>query len=116
MAIMSESLPLVLNLWKQELGTIPDYVWERTELEALILADNSLTEVSDQIGRLTRLRMLDLGHNQLTRIPESLGDMAGLTDFLYLHDNQLSSLPSSIEQLKKTPLSEPQRKRLRKFP
>ena len=45
--------------------------------------------------------MLDLGHNQLTRVPEALGDLEGLTDFLYLHDNRLTSLPSSLERLTK---------------
>ena len=76
MAIMSESIPAVLNLWKKALGSVPDSVWEQTELEALILADNGLTKVSDQLGNLNRLRMLDLGHNKLTQLPESLGDIA----------------------------------------
>ncbi len=84
-----------LNLWKQRLGQVPGYVWEQEELETLILADNDLTEVSEQIGRLKRLRMLDLGHNQLATLPDSLGYLDGLSDFLYLHDNRLSSLPSS---------------------
>ena len=43
--------------------------------------------------------MLDLGHNALTQIPEGLGDLNGLTDFLYLHDNRLTSLPSSLARL-----------------
>jgi len=76
-----------LNLWKKRLGRVPDSVWEQTELETLVLADNDLTEVSEQIGRLKKLRMLDLGHNQLTRVPDALADLDGLTDFLYLHDN-----------------------------
>ena|ERR1700753_4155628 len=70
MAIMSESAN-ILNLWKRKLGRVPDSVWEQIHLEALILADNDLTEVSEQLGRLNRLRMLDLGHNQLTQLPDS---------------------------------------------
>jgi Leucine-rich repeat (LRR) protein len=88
-----------LNLWKKRLGRVPESVWEQTELETLVLADNDLSEVSGQIGRFKMLRMLDLGHNHLTRIPAALGDLDGLSDFLYLHDNQLSSLPSSLERL-----------------
>ena len=53
---------------------MPDSVWEQTELETLVLADNGLEEVSEQIGRLQKLRMLDLGHNKLTRVPDALGD------------------------------------------
>ena len=45
--------------------------------------------------------MLDLGHNQLAWLPESLADIDGLTDFLYLHDNRLTALPSSLGRLTK---------------
>lgn len=76
-----------LNLWKKRLDRVPESIWDQTELETLVLADNKLSEISEQIGRLKNLRMLDLGHNQLTRVPEALGDLEGLTDFLYLHDN-----------------------------
>jgi Leucine-rich repeat (LRR) protein len=99
MAFMRNSLPSHLNLWKKRLGRVPDSVWDRTELETLVLADNELSEMSEQIGRLKRLRMLDLGHNQLTRVPDGLADLDGLTDFLYLHDNRLTSLPSCLEKL-----------------
>src|SRR6266853_3706190 len=90
-----------LNVWKKRLGRVPESVWEQTELETLVLADNELSEVSGEIGRLKKLRMLDLGHNQLTRVPDALGDLDGLTDFLYLHDNRLTALPPAIERLSK---------------
>lgn len=88
-----------LNLWKQRLGRVPDWVWDRSELETLVLADTDLSDVSDQIGRLKNLRMLDLGHNKLARVPDALADLDGLTDFLYLHDNRLSSLPDAFARL-----------------
>jgi Leucine-rich repeat (LRR) protein len=88
-----------LNLWKQRLGRVPEWVWDRTELETLVLAENGLSEVSDHIGRLKNLRMLDLGHNQLAHVPDTLSDLDALTDFLYLHDNQLSSLPDALARL-----------------
>ena len=44
----------ITNLWKQNLGKVPDDVWQQTRVSVLILADNSLTELSPQIGRLQR--------------------------------------------------------------
>jgi Leucine-rich repeat (LRR) protein len=88
-----------LNLWKKRLRRVPDSVWEKTELETLVLADNGLREVSGHIGRLKKLRMLDLGHNQLTQVPRALGELAGLSDFLYLQDNRLRALPASLGKL-----------------
>ena len=94
---MAEQSGSHLNLWKKRLGQVPKSTWEHTGLETLVLADNELSEVSGQIGRLKSLRMLDLGHNQLTSVPEALADLDALTDFLYLHDNRLTLLPSSLE-------------------
>src|ERR1700733_7437765 len=88
-----------LNLWKKQLGHVPDSVWKQTEVETLVLADNNLSELSSQIGLLKRLRMLDLGHNELPQLPDEIGDLPSLTDFLYLHDNRLTSLPSSFGSL-----------------
>ena len=59
------------------------------------MADGSVR----RIGALKWLRMLDLGHNQLSSVPEALGDLESLTDFLYLHDNHLTSLSASPGQL-----------------
>jgi Leucine-rich repeat (LRR) protein len=44
---------------------------------------------------------VDLGHNRLAEVPEELGDLAELSDFLYLHDNQPEALPCRLERLKK---------------
>jgi hypothetical protein len=69
MALMSAHTSRDLNLWKMHLGHIPDFAWERVDIETLVLADNDLTEVPARIGEFTRLRMLDLGHNALTSLP-----------------------------------------------
>jgi hypothetical protein len=90
-----------LNLWKHHLGQVPDSVWDQVDLETLVLADNDLREISPDIARLACLRMLDLGHNGLSCVPDSLGDLSALTDFLYLHDNRLESLPASLSRLKR---------------
>ena len=78
-----------LNLWRQELGEVPESVWRQTELRVLILADNGLTALPPRIGQLHQLSTLDLGHNALTSVPEELGKLTKLSGCLYLHDNQL---------------------------
>jgi hypothetical protein len=47
-----------LNLWKHNLGKVPESVWSETQLETLVLAENGLTEISERIGGLKKLRML----------------------------------------------------------
>jgi Leucine-rich repeat (LRR) protein len=91
----------VISLWKKGLRTVPAEVWEQTGVAVLILADNGLTEISPRLGALGSLRTLDLGHNLLFELPEEIGNLAGLSDFLYLHDNRLRNLPSSMENLQK---------------
>ena len=36
-----------LSLWKKSPGRVPDWVWQKTGLETLVLAENDLSEVSD---------------------------------------------------------------------
>ena len=48
---MTDSADPNLSLWKQGLDLVPTWVWERTELETLVLADNGLSDLSDRIGR-----------------------------------------------------------------
>jgi Leucine-rich repeat (LRR) protein len=76
----------VLNLWKKNLGTLPDEIWNDATISVLILADNALQTISSRIGELQLLRTLDLGHNRLADLPDELGNLIELRDFLYLHD------------------------------
>ena len=113
-----------LSLWKKGLRVVPTWVWERTELETLVLADNGLSDLSDRIGGLKKLRMLDLGHNKLAGLPDALGDLSGLTDFLYLHDNGLTLFARQrtdrVASVASAPceaaLPKPQRERIRDLP
>ena len=40
------------NLWKKNLRTVPDDVWQQSDVRVLILADNGLTQLPSQIGNL----------------------------------------------------------------
>jgi hypothetical protein len=65
------------NLWKKQLGCVPDYAWKQTELVTLVLADNGLSEVSEQIGGLKKLRMLD-PWQPLAHLPGSIATLPRL--------------------------------------
>ena len=52
---------LHLSLWRKALGVVPDDVWDRKDLQTLVLAENDLADISERIGELRGLRMLDLG-------------------------------------------------------
>ncbi|MFJ9871308.1 hypothetical protein [Streptomyces sp. NPDC101165] len=66
-------MPHTLTLWRQQMGKVPASVWQRTELQVLILADNGLTHLPTEIGELQQLTTLDLGHNHLRSVPGELG-------------------------------------------
>jgi Leucine-rich repeat (LRR) protein len=70
-------------------------VGERPATVTLILADSGLTRISPDIARLQAPRTLDPGHHQLTAVPAELGELRGLSAFLYLQDNRLSTLPAT---------------------
>ena len=60
---MSDSRRLVIRF--QQLAEVPDWAWDRTDVEFLCVSDN----------RLGELRVLDLRNNQVRDIPESIGDL-----------------------------------------
>lgn len=92
-------MPHVLNLWRQQLGQVPESVWRRTELQVLILADNGLTDLPPEIGRLYRLPPWTSATTTSPRCPPNWGDLAELSGCLYLHDNKLSEIPDSLGNL-----------------
>ena len=98
---MTDALGPNLNVWKHQLGYVPDAVWSRTELETVVLADNTLAELSERIGSLTHLRMFGLraDGNQLTSLPEWIGEPRALPE-LHLRNHRLTTLPASIGRLR----------------
>ena len=51
-----------------------------------------------EIGQLTSLEWLYLNDNQLTSVPAEIGQLTSLVE-LDLHNNQLTSVPAEIGQL-----------------
>jgi hypothetical protein len=80
-----------IYLYDNELvGTIPEELFQLSELEYLILHDNSLTgTLSSSIGQLTRLDILDLNTNRMVgSLPTELGRLS--LDLLLLGSNTFS--------------------------
>ncbi len=119
---MLKHLKTLRMLNNHKLKSIPNFIFEISSLQKLVLqnlklpylpksignlknlvwldvSDNCLTSLPDSIGRLTLLQMLILGNNQLISLPESIGNLNNLK-FLSLKNNRLTSLPSSLQNMK----------------
>lgn len=88
-----------LSLMSTELASIPDELWELTQLESLLLDGNNLTSLPTSIEQLKCLRVLDLRDNRLKSISESLAQLEEL-QVLNLSGNQLTEVSFGILQLK----------------
>ncbi|XP_032221201.2 leucine-rich repeat-containing protein 40 isoform X1 [Nematostella vectensis] len=75
-----------------------DRWWDQVDLTKLILASNSLTEISGDVFNLPALVLLDIHDNSLTTLPEEIGSLSCLQK-LNLGHNKISSLPMSMAQL-----------------
>jgi Leucine-rich repeat (LRR) protein len=88
-----------LVLINNSLTTLPRSFGNLSQLTSLYLEYNQLTNLSESIGNLTQLQWLALDNNQLTSLPEAFGNLTQLVR-LELNYNQLTSLPQSIGNLK----------------
>jgi Leucine-rich repeat (LRR) protein len=78
----------VIDLYAQDLDSVPDSICDQVEAHTLLVANNRLTALPSCLARLTNLRTLDAGHNRIVHVPE----LPEITDFLYLHDNGIRSI------------------------
>jgi Leucine-rich repeat (LRR) protein len=70
-------------------------ILKHLELETLNLYSNQLETLPDSIGGLTKLETLNLDSNKLQTLPESIGELTSL-NFLSIRNNRLQTLPESI--------------------
>ncbi len=88
------------TLYLMNLGllSLPEELWELTNLRGLDLSGNKIGELPEQIGLLTNLRGLSLSRNQISNIPKQIGQLTNLQE-LSLRGNQISELPKQVELL-----------------
>ncbi len=87
-----------LSLRYSNLDTLPESLFDLTDLTGLDLSDNQLTSLPENLGNLTNLTWLNLDNNQLVNLPESLGKLTNLKR-LKSYNNRLKTLPKSIGNL-----------------
>lgn len=78
--------------------TIPDQVFEFTELRSLNLVGKGLIELSPRVAELAFLKRLDLARNSLSSLPMALTQLDELED-LDLADNQMSTVIGVLRKL-----------------
>ncbi|XP_078583947.1 uncharacterized protein LOC144866451 [Branchiostoma floridae x Branchiostoma japonicum] len=106
---------LKLDLSNQGLTSIPEEVFDITDLEILDVSKNKLTSIPEAIGRLQKLSRLDAYSNMLTRLPQAIGSLQNL-QHLYVYRNNLSELPDGLEALQKLELLNVRDNNLTKLP
>jgi leucine-rich repeat protein SHOC2 len=87
-----------LDLYQQQLTTLPESIGNLTDLVSLRLVDNNLNTLPESIGNLTNLRELRLYQNQLKTLPDSIANLQQLT-WLSLSLNRLTVFPEQIAEL-----------------
>uniref|UniRef100_UPI002636BAF0 leucine-rich repeat domain-containing protein n=1 Tax=uncultured Psychrobacter sp. TaxID=259303 RepID=UPI002636BAF0 len=87
-----------LDVRNNILSELPESIGRLTNLESLIIGDNNLSELPESIGQLTNLWCLKIEDNNLSELPESIGRLTNL-EVLDVRNNNLSELPESIGQL-----------------
>ncbi|KAG2389104.1 hypothetical protein C9374_014504 [Naegleria lovaniensis] len=87
-----------ITLFNNKIQRLPPNLFQLTQIEALYLQNNELSEISEEIGNLQNLTELDLFNNKLTSIPSSIGKLVKMKR-LCLDNNDLRTLPTDIINL-----------------
>jgi len=84
-----------LSLSGNQLQALPEGIGKLKHLELLDLAGNALTQLPTEIEKLHQLRHLDLAYNHLTNLPQEICQLK-LLNYLDCSANQLTRLPQSL--------------------
>jgi Leucine-rich repeat (LRR) protein len=88
-----------LDLSGKNLSAVPEYVFGRTDIEALDLSHNNLSgALQAEVRHLQNLKTLDLSDNKFTGVPAEVGQLKNL-QILDLSNNPISGLPYELGNL-----------------
>ncbi len=86
-----------LSLAQNKITSIPDELFNLTQLTYLDLSGNKLTELPSSISRLEQCEILDIEDNELTTLPSSITTMVSIEE-INLNNNRLTQLPDYIKE------------------
>lgn len=88
----------LLDLSKNILTILPDWLAQLTKLESLDLSENNLMALPDGIAQLQNLQCLDIHGNKLNTLPDWLAQPDNLPQLrdLYIANNPLSTPPNEL--------------------
>ncbi|KAG8267140.1 hypothetical protein J6590_057712 [Homalodisca vitripennis] len=95
-----EKQSTVLNLSCFIIETVPNSVFELTELKKLYLDVNKLYVLPEQLAKLENLEVLTVDHNNLSGLPSNLYQVKNLKH-LNLSHNPLRQLPEEVSKLQR---------------
>ena len=85
----------MLDLYGNQLSTLPEAIGQLSQLQVLDLSGNQLSTLPEAIGQLSQLQGLDLSSNQLSTLPEAVQSLERL-EKLFLHGNPGLGLPDEV--------------------
>ncbi|XP_034411272.1 PH domain leucine-rich repeat-containing protein phosphatase 1 [Cyclopterus lumpus] len=83
-----------MDVSRNRMESLPDWLWEAKKLEVLDMSHNLITELPARLFCSNSLRKLSAGHNQLQRLPERVE--RPLLEVLDIQHNQLVELPCNL--------------------
>lgn len=83
---------------KIKADSLPEEVFQLTNLQQLIVSRSRLCMLNHRIGELTHLQYLDVSANQLVRLPDELCNLVELKE-LIINRNHIEALPENIGNL-----------------
>ena len=89
-----------IDLWNNDLNSIPPELSKLSNLTDLYLGRNNLNSIPPELSKLSNLTYLNLGRNKLNSIPPALSMLINLIQ-LNLEQNKIRLLPLEFKNLEK---------------